>query len=128
MMKKLQGVFMKYLQQSLTILGFSLLGEVLQMLIPIPIPASVYGMVLLFVALCLRLVKLEQVKDVGNFMISLLPFLLVSPSVGIIEHWGIIQPNLLPLCIIIVATTVLTFGISGRLTQLFTKKGGKRHA
>ena len=53
---------MKYLSQFLIILGFSLIGEALQRIVPLPIPASVYGLVLLFAALCLKIVKLEQVK------------------------------------------------------------------
>ena len=51
---------MKYLTQFLIIMGFTLAGEALQRLIPLPIPASVYGLALLFLALCLKLVKVEM--------------------------------------------------------------------
>lgn len=119
---------MKYLFQLFIILGFTIAGEVLQMYIPLPIPASVYGLVLLFIALCLKLVKVEQVKDVGGFLTSILPILFVSPTVGILEHWGLIQAQLLPIVLVIVATTSLTFGISGVITQaLMKRKGGKKH-
>ena len=67
---------MKYLSQFLIIMGFTLAGEVLQKLIPLPVPASVYGIALLFLALNFKLVKLEQVKDVGGFLSSILPLLL----------------------------------------------------
>lgn len=117
---------MKYLSQFLIILGFTLAGEALQRLIPIGIPASVYGLVLLFAALCLGLVKPEQVEDVGGFLTSILPVLFVSPAVGIVEHWSLIQPKLLPIALIIAATSALTFGLSGRITQALTK-GGARH-
>ena len=63
---------MKYLSHFLIIMGFTLLGEALQRLIPLPIPASVYGLALLFVALCLKIVKLEQIREVGGFMTSIL--------------------------------------------------------
>ena len=116
---------MNYLSQFLIILSFTLAGEALQRLIPLPVPASVYGLVLLFAALCLKLVKVEQVKQTGSFLISLLPFLFVSHVVGIVEHWGAIRPQLLPICLLIVATTVLVFGVSGSLAQLL-RKGGKR--
>lgn len=115
---------MKYLSQFLIILSFTLGGEALQRLIPLPIPASVYGLSLLFFALCLKLVKVEQVKETGTFLISLLPFLFVSHVVGIVEHWDAIRPQLLPICLLIVATTVLVFGISGRVAQ-WLRKGGK---
>ena len=81
---------MKYISQFLIILGFTLAGEALQRLIPVSIPASVYGITLLFIALCLKIVKLEQVKDVGGFLISILPALFVSPAVGILENWNLI--------------------------------------
>lgn len=118
---------MKYLSQFLIIMGFTLAGEALQRLIPVAIPASVYGLALLFLALCLGLVKVEQVKETGGFLSSLLPILFVSPTVGIVEHWALIQPRLLPICLLLAATTVLTFGISGRITQALMKKGGDRH-
>lgn len=118
---------MKYLSQFLIIMGFTLAGEALQRLIPLPIPASVYGLLLLFAALCFKLVKLEQVKDTGSFLTSILPILFVSPAVGIVEDWALIRKDLLAILILLVASTVLTFGISGRITQAILKKGGEHH-
>ena len=116
---------MKYLSQFLIILGFTLAGEALQRLLPLPIPASVWGLALLFTALCLGLVKLEQVKAVGGFLTSILPILFVAPAVGIAENWGLIAPRLLPILLLLLSSTVLTFGIAGKITGLFMKKGGE---
>ena len=113
---------MKYLSQFCIILGFTLAGEALQRLLPLPIPASVYGLVLLFLALCVGLVKVEQVKEAGAFLTSILSVLFVSPTVGIVEHWELIAPNLIPICLMLISSTVLTFGISGRITQKLMKK------
>lgn len=118
---------MRYLSQMLIILGFSLVGEALQRLIPLPIPASVYGAVLLFVALCTGLVKLSQVKQTGSFLISILPVLFVSPAVGIVEDWQLIREQLLPILLLLVASTVFTFAISGRVAQRLVKKDGDDH-
>lgn len=118
---------MKYLSQFLIILGFTLAGEALQRLVPLPIPASVYGIALLFLALCLGLVKTEQVKETGGFLTSILPVLFVSPTVGIVENWDLIRSNLLPICLLLAATTVLTFGLSGRITQAIMKRGGEKN-
>ncbi len=118
---------MKYLSQFLIILGFSLAGEALQRLIPLPIPASVYGLMLLFTALSLKIIKVEQVKEAGGFLISILPVLFVSPMVGILEDWGLIRDALLPVLLLVLASTAATFGISGRLTQCLGEKEGKRH-
>ena len=73
---------MKYLSQFCIILGFTLAGEALQRLLPLPVPASVYGLALLFLALCLGLVKTEQVKDAAGFLISVMPVMFVAPAVG----------------------------------------------
>ena len=106
-------------------MGFTLAGEALQRLLPVPIPASVYGLALLFVALCTGLVKLEQVREVGGFLTSILPLLFVAPTVGIVEHWSLIRPQLLAIILIILASTVITFGVSGKITQVLMKKGGE---
>lgn len=116
---------MKYLTQFLIILGFTLAGEALQRIVPLPIPASVYGLILLFLALCFKIVKLEQVKDTGAFLTSILPILFVSPAVGIVEDWALIRDDLIPILLLLVASTVLTFGIAGRVAQAFLKKGGE---
>ena len=115
---------MKYLSQFLIILGFTLAGEALQRIVPLPIPASVYGLALLFAALCLKIVKTEQVKQTGAFLTSILPILVVSPAVGIVDDWGLIRDDLLPILLLLIGSTVVTFGISGRLAQRFLKKGG----
>ena len=117
---------MKYLTQFLIIMGFTLLGEALQRLIPLPIPASVYGLTLLFLALCLKIVKVEQVKETGGFLTSILPILFVSPAVGIVEDWGLIADRLVPIVLILVGSTVASFGISGRVAQAILKKEGEK--
>ena len=118
---------MKYLSQFCIIMGFTFIGEALQRFLPLPIPASVYGLVLLFAALCTGIVKLEQVKDVGNFLTSILPILFVAPTVSILEYWELIEARLIPIGALILGSTVLIFGISGSVTKLFCKKGGDHH-
>lgn len=116
---------MKYLTQFLRILAFTLAGELLQRLVPLPIPASVYGLVLLFAALNTGLVKLEQVKDAGGFLISILPILFVSPAVGILDNWEAIRGALIPILALTLLSTVLTFGIAGHATQAMMGKEEK---
>ena len=115
---------MKYLSQFLIILGFTFVGEALQRIIPLPIPASIYGLTLLFAALCLKLVKLEQVAEVGAFLRSILPMLFVAPAVSIVENWGLVANRMLPIILVLVGTTVSTFGIAGIVTKL-VRKGGE---
>ena len=114
---------MKYLSQFLRITAFTLAGELFQRVIPLPVPASVYGLTLLFAALYLGVVKLEQVKDAGGFLVSILPILFVSPAVGILENLGLIQGVVIPLLLLIALSTIVTFGIAGRVTQVINERG-----
>ena len=113
---------MKYLSQFLIILGFTFAGEFLQRFLPLPIPASVWGLALLFIALCVKLVKVEQVKEASAFLISIMSVMFVAPAVGIVENWDLISGQLLAIFLLLTASTFLTFGISGGLTQWFMKK------
>lgn len=116
---------MKYLKQLLTILAFCLLGELLATVIPLPIPAAIYGLILLLIALSTGLLKAETIKDTANFLIQIMPILFVAPAANILQHWGIIAPNAVPIVVICVSTTFLVFAVSGFVTNwLLKKKGG----
>ena len=108
---------MKYVRQFCVILGFSFLGEALHALIPLPIPASIYGLLFLFFALMTGLLKLEQIKETGVFLTGILSLLFVSPVVNLLDCWDRITPALLPILVIVIVSTLLTFGVSGRITQ-----------
>ena len=114
---------MKYLRQFGLVLLFSLLGELCRFLIPFPIPASIYGMILLFIALACKLVKVEAVKETGSFLVSMLPLLFVVTTVGLMGCWSLIRDKLPQLAILVVVTTVVTFGVSGILTKVLRKDG-----
>lgn len=111
-----------YLKQSAWIFGFTLLGEALHRLLPLPIPAAVYGLVLLFVALCLKIVKVEQISKVSDFLLTILPFLFVSPAVNLLESWGILAPHVIPIALLVISSTVLVFAVAGLISQLFCRK------
>ena len=118
---------MKYLHQILLILLFSFLGEVLHALLPWPIPASIYGMGLLFAALALKLIRVEQVKDAGSFLVSFLPVLFVAPIVSLLDCWDQLKAHLLPIFLILIGSTVLCFAVSGRVTRWFMGRKEKKH-
>ena len=118
---------MKYLYQLCLIFGFSFLGEVLNRLIPLPIPSSIYGMILLFLALSTGIVPLNAVKGAGSFLTSSLPVLFVVATVGLMDHWELLRSALLPIALILLLTTLLTFAISGWIAQWIVSRKEKRH-
>ena len=117
---------MKYILQFCIILAVSLVGELLNRFIPLPIPASVYGMILLFLALMTGVIKLSHVRATGRFLIDILPLLFVAPAVGLIESWTTMQEFWLAVVVISLISTIAVVAISGRITQfIINRKGGK---
>lgn len=113
---------MKYIGQFLYILLFSLLGEFLQAVIPLPIPAAIYGLVLLLIALMCGILKEEKVAETADFLISIMPILFVPPLAKILQYWNIISPQIAAIAIITVTTTVFIFAVSGLVTKWLQKK------
>ena len=112
---------MKYLKQFMVILAFSFLGEVLHQVLPLPIPASVYGLVFMLAALMTGVLKLHQVKETSAFLIEIMLF--IPAAAGLIDSWGILQPVIIPLGIITVVTTVFVMVVTGLVTQGIIRKG-----
>ena len=113
---------MKYLTQFFWILLFCGLGELLQAVIPFPIPAAIYGLVLLFLALSFKILKIEQVADAAHYLISIMGVFFVSPVVNILAYWDVIKPNIGAICVIFVVTTALVFAVSGLVTKALLRK------
>ena len=113
---------MKYLYQAGIIFLFTFLGEALAKLIPFPIPAAIWGLLLLFLALCVQLVKVEQIKECSGFLALLLPVLFVAPTVNLMEHVKVLLGNLPAVIVIIIISTALTSLVSGRVTQGLRRK------
>ena len=119
---------MKYVKQIALILLFSFLGEICRHFIPLNIPASIYGMILLFAALSLKIVRVEHVRQTGSFIASLLPLLFVAPTVGLMEYWDLLKPVLVPFVLISFVVTIFVFAVSGLITKWTIGKGEKKDA
>lgn len=108
---------MKYIQQFLWILLFSFAGEVLKYLIPLPIPASIYGLLLLLAALLTGVLPLKAVKETSAFLIEIMPLMFIPAAVGLLESWSALEGILLEVSAAVVVSTILVMGVSGVVTQ-----------
>ena len=117
---------MKYVFQFARIMGFCLLGEVLHAVLPLPVPASIYGLVLLAAALLTGLIKIEQVKETGDFLSGLFPILFIPTVAGVMEVWELIEGNLIPIIIALVPVTWAVMAVAGKVTQGIMDKGEKK--
>ena len=83
---------MKYFRQFFLILAISFAGEILHMVLPLPVPASIYGLVLMLLALVTGIVKIEQVKDTAVFLIEIMPVMFIPAGAGLVESWSALKP------------------------------------
>lgn len=116
---------MKFIKQFLIIVIISFVGEVCNKWIPLPIPASIYGLVILFVALMTGAIKLEQVKETGKFLIEIMPLMFIPAAVGLLDSWKVLKPIWIPVVVITLVTTVLVMVVTGRVTQFMIRQNKK---
>ena len=108
---------MKYLIQMMIIGGITFLGEMLHVLIPLPVPASVYGMAILFVCLCLHIIMEEQIQETAQWLLAVMPVMFIGPGVEIMEHYTKIADSLLPFAAGVLISTVLVIAATGLTVQ-----------
>ena len=117
---------MKYLKQFLIIILVSCVGEVLNHYIPLPIPASIYGLVLMLALLILKILPLEAVKEAAEFLVQIMPVMFIPAAVGLIVFWNQLKDMLLPFSVITVVSTLLVMIATGKVSDLMLKeKDGK---
>ncbi len=120
---------MKYLSQIALIATVSFAGELLNYLLPLPIPGSIYGLALMLVLLITGIIKLEGVKTTADWLISVMPVMFVGPVVGLMNSYDSYKDILIPIFVISMLTTIITMAATGLTAQgimrLQGKKGGK---
>lgn len=117
---------MKYLKQFLIILAISFIGEILKYIVPLPIPASIYGMVIMFICLQIKILKLDDVKSVGKFLIEIMPVMFIPAGVGLMSSWGTLKPVLVPVSVITVVVIITVMLASGWVSQLIIRRDRKK--
>lgn len=113
---------MKYLKQIGIILFISFLGEVLNRIIPLPVAASVYGIVILFLCLNFKIVKISDIKETCKFLIDIMPLMFVPAAVGLIALWDVLKTSWLVYLVITLLSTFIVMIVSGHVTQFIVKR------
>lgn len=116
---------MKLIRQFGIILAITFAGEVLKGLLPLPIPVSIYGLLLMLVLLVTGILPLEAVQDAGKFLIEIMPVLFVPAAVGLLDSWPSLQAVLMPIAVITVVTTIFVMAVSGLVTQAVIRRERK---
>lgn len=116
---------MKFVRQLAVIFSISFVAELMEYLIPLPVAASVYGLVLMLAGLITGIIPLEKVEGAADFLIDIMPILFVPPTVSIMTNFGVLKDMLVPLSVICITSTVLVMAVTGRVSQRLMKSGEK---
>lgn len=117
---------MKYIRQLAIIFAVTAAGEILKYLLPLPVPASIYGLVLMLALLMTKVIKLEQVKETGDFLIEIMPLMFIPPSVGLMASWGQFKEMLIPLVVISLVSTVVVMVATGKMSDFLLRRKGSK--
>ena len=112
----------KYIKQICIILGICLLAELLEYLIPLPIAASIYGLVLMLIALSTKIIPLKEVEGVSDFLTENMAIMFIPPTVGIMASAEEMKAMFVPLVVISVVSTLLIMTVTGWVTQAIIRK------
>lgn len=116
---------MKLLYQFGMILAVTFVGELLYALLPLPIPASIYGLIVMLICLGTKVVKLSQVKIAADFLIDIMPPMFIPAAVGLIVVWGDLKEILIPVVVITCLSTVIVMVCTGKVTQTLIRRKQK---
>lgn len=114
---------MKYIRQFCIILFISFLGEILNRVIPLPVPASIYGIIILFLGLLTGIIPLASVKETGKFLVEIMPIMFIPAAVGLMNSWDLIRASWASYIVMTIVTTVAVMVISGHVTQAIIRRG-----
>lgn len=115
---------MVYIKQLGIIFFICLLGEVLVKLLPmVPLTSSVYGILILFVCLLTKIIKLEDIAITGKYLLGIMPILFVPPATGLIAAGDELTAILLPVVVIAILSTIFVIVTVGHVSQLVVRSG-----
>ena len=120
---------MKYIEKFLIIITISFIGELLNYLIPLPVPGSIYGFFILFILLATKVIKAEKIRPVTDFLLNIMPITFIGPGVGIIVTASELQSMILPILITVTIGTAVVMGVVCSVVEnvLKTDKRSKKN-
>jgi len=107
----------KYIAQMTIILLVTFLGEMLQTIIPLPVPAGIYGMVLMLLGLITKIIPLEKVDGAATFLVEIMPVMFIPAGAGLITGWESLKIMLIPALCAVIPLTALVMAASGKTAQ-----------
>lgn len=113
---------MKLLKELAIYFGITFISEIIAKLLPINIPPSIIGIVILFTLLELKLLKTEDVEMTGDYLIKIMPILFVPAGVGLIKYLDVLKIVAVPMVFVITLSTAIVMTAVGVVTQKLVEK------
>lgn len=117
---------MKYIKQFALIALITFIGECMNYLIPLPIPGSIYGMVLLFLLLLSGILKVEQIEETADLLLSIMPIFFISPTVSLMSSITLIKDSLIGVIVICLVSTIVVMSVTGLVSQAVIRHDQRR--
>ncbi|WP_026894916.1 CidA/LrgA family protein [Clostridiisalibacter paucivorans] len=112
---------MNILLQFGIIVGIWQIGELISYWTNLPIPGTVLGMIILFILLNTKIIKIEDLKISSDFLLNNLAFFFIPAGVALIGSIGVLKDAWLSLLIITLLTTFIVMGITGLIVENMIK-------
>lgn len=112
---------MKYIHQFLIIMAISFIGELLSLL-PLPVPASVYGLFILLICLFTGIIKLKDIEDVADWLILIMPVLFVPSAVSLMNVGDELLGDIVVIGVVLVVSTIVVMVTTGKVAQLIIER------
>ncbi|GAB6616243.1 antiholin-like murein hydrolase modulator LrgA [Bacillus cereus] len=114
-----------FLSQAFIFSAIMLISNIIATHLPIPMPSSVIGLVILFSLLCLKVIKLEQVESLGTALTGIIGFLFVPSGISVINSLGVMGQYFVQILTVIVVATVILLAVTGLFAQFILGKDEK---
>lgn len=116
---------MKYIKQLAIIILVCFAGELVRYIVPLPVPGSIWGLVLMFILLVTGVIKPEKVEKTADFLVDCMPIMFVPGGVGLMRSWSTLK-SMLPAAICsIVLVTPFVMLVTGKVTQKLIDRGDR---
>ena len=113
---------MKLIREVLWIIFFTFVGEILNASLPLPVPAGVYGLILMLIFLMRGIIRLDEVEQAGNFLLETMSIMFLPAAVGSMTVSKLLLPVLFPYMVIILFSTFLVMAVTGLSAEFILRK------
>lgn len=118
---------MKILRELIILIFISFLGEIAKALIPIKFPSTIYGLIILFIFLKLKLIKENEIKNTSDVLLKLMPLFFVPAAINIINIYHLISDYVLIILITIILSSIIIIAVTAICAEIIFSRKEKNH-